>query len=69
MHRWTLENADSLGGVVSIDHQDITADGLMDLIVGRDDGTIEIYGFDEADEPLRRFKQVRFLVMFSPYPI
>ncbi|KAF6035121.1 BBS7 [Bugula neritina] len=57
VHRWTLENADSLGGVVSIDHQDITADGLMDLIVGRDDGTIEIYGFDEADEPLRRFKQ------------
>lgn len=58
VHRWELENSDSLGGVISLDNYDITSDGLMDLLVGRDDGSVEIYGFDEADEPIRRFKQV-----------
>ena len=58
VHRWELDNSDSLGGVVSLDHYDITADGVMDLLVGRDDGSVEIFGFDEADEPVKRFSQV-----------
>ena len=58
LHRWELENKDSLGGVISLDNYDITADGLLDLLVGRDDGTVEIYSFDESDDPVRRFKQV-----------
>ncbi|XP_067943832.1 Bardet-Biedl syndrome 7 protein homolog isoform X2 [Watersipora subatra] len=57
IHKWQVENADSLGGVISLDNYDITADGCLDLLVGRDDGTVEVYGFDETDEPIRRFKQ------------
>lgn len=37
---------------------DITADGVPDVLVGRDDGLVEVYGFDEMDEPVHRFKQV-----------
>ena len=44
--------------MISLDNYDITADGLLDLLVGRDDGTVEIYSFDESDDPVRRFKQV-----------
>ena len=65
IHRWEQENTDSLGGVISLDNYDITADGLLDLLVGRDDGTVEIYSFDESDEPIRRFKQVTYLMYSS----
>lgn len=57
VHRWERENH-SLGGVVSLDHFDITADGIMDLLVGRDDGTVEVLSFDEADEPVQRHTHV-----------
>ena len=41
-----------------MDNYDITADGILDLIVGRDDGQVEIYGYDEMDEPLLRYSHV-----------
>ena len=68
VHRWELDNSDSLGGVVSLDHYDITADGVMDLLVGRDDGSVEIFGFDEADEPVKRFSQVTHLSIHISFP-
>ncbi len=37
---------------------DITADGVPDVLVGRSDGTIEVYSVDEAREPTQRFKHV-----------
>ncbi|KAK2563629.1 Bardet-Biedl syndrome 7 protein [Acropora cervicornis] len=43
--------------VLALDTFDITADGVPDVLVGRDDGLIEVFGFDEADEPVPRFKQ------------
>lgn len=44
---------------------DITADGVPDVLVGRDDGLVEVYGFDEMDEPVHRFKQViRLKILF-----
>ncbi|CAH1777872.1 unnamed protein product [Owenia fusiformis] len=54
IHRWELGNEKRNGGVLCIDNYDITADGVLDLIVGRDDGLVEIYGYDEADEPVLR---------------
>ena len=41
-----------------MDNYDITADGIADLVIGRDDGIVEVYGYDEADEPVLRFTQV-----------
>ncbi|VDI19216.1 Bardet-Biedl syndrome 7 protein [Mytilus galloprovincialis] len=54
-HRWELPNEKRNGGVLSLDNFDITADGVLDLIVGRDDGLVEIYSYDEAEEPVQRF--------------
>ena len=45
-------------GVLSLETFDITADGVPDVLVGRDDGLVEVYGFDEMDEPVHRFKEV-----------
>lgn len=33
-------------------------DGVKDLLVGRDDGLVEVYSFDHANEPVLRFDQV-----------
>ncbi|XP_076092913.1 BBSome complex member BBS7-like isoform X4 [Mytilus galloprovincialis] len=54
-HRWELPNEKRNGGVLSLDNFDITADGVLDLIVGRDNGLVEIYSYDEAEEPVQRF--------------
>lgn len=51
-------------GVLSLESFDITADGVPDVLVGRDDGLVEVYGFDEMDEPVHRFKQVTRLRKF-----
>lgn len=45
-------------GILSLDSYDITADGISDVLVGRDDGTVEVYGFDEMETPVNRFKYV-----------
>ena len=37
---------------------DITADGVADVLIGRDDGLVEVFGFDEMDEPVQRYSQV-----------
>lgn len=47
-----------LSGVLALETFDITADGVPDVLIGRDDGLVEVYGFDEMDEPVHRFKQV-----------
>ena len=41
-----------------MDNYDITNDGVLDLIVSRDDGLVEIYGYDETDEPILRYSHV-----------
>ncbi|XP_046582061.1 Bardet-Biedl syndrome 7 protein homolog isoform X2 [Haliotis rubra] len=54
-HRWELPNEKKNGGVLSLANYDITADGVLDLLVGRDDGLVEVYSFDEAEEPIWRY--------------
>lgn len=48
-------------GALSLESFDITADGVPDVIVGRDDGTVEVYSFDEMETPVHRFKYVSIL--------
>ena len=51
-----------VAGVLCVDNYDITADGVQDLLIGRDDGLVEIYGYDEADEPVLRYSTVSKLL-------
>ncbi|PIK61079.1 putative Bardet-Biedl syndrome 7 protein [Apostichopus japonicus] len=53
--RWGVPNDKRLGGILCMDNFDMSGDGIEDLIVGRDDGTIEVFGYDEADEPIPKF--------------
>jgi len=42
---------------------DVTGDGVIDLLVGRDDGRVEVYGYNDAGEPVVRFSQVNVLCL------
>ncbi|CAF0705971.1 unnamed protein product [Brachionus calyciflorus] len=53
--KWELSNERRLGGISCIDSHDITNDGIMDLLVSREDGTIEVYGYDSMDNPELKF--------------
>lgn len=65
IHRWVCEGGGGAGsngtsrrgGVTSMDHHDMTGDGIRDLIVGRDDGSLEVYSYEDGDEsePTMRF--------------
>lgn len=45
-------------GILCLDSFDIMGDGVKDLLVGRDDGMVEVYSFENANEPVLRFDQV-----------
>ncbi len=59
--RWLLEPENSTGVIQSMDNYDITGDGVKDLIIGRHDGNIEVYAYDEGDEaePVLKYSHVR----------
>lgn len=48
----------SLLGILCIDTYDIIGDGVNDILVGRDDGTVEVYSLDGTSEPTLRFDHV-----------
>eukprot|EP01052_Picozoa_sp_SAG31_P003392 SAG31_NODE_130_length_23424_cov_45.648802_4_plen_794_part_00 len=48
---WTIPNVKRLGGINCMATCDITKDGRTDLLVGRDDGTLEIWSCDVGAEP------------------
>ncbi|KAG8186876.1 hypothetical protein JTE90_024118 [Oedothorax gibbosus] len=54
-HKWEIPNNKKHGGILSLDNYDITGDGVKDLIIGRSDGLVEVYGYDEAENPVPRF--------------
>lgn len=56
--KWELDNEKKKGGVLCIDTFDFLGDGVKDIMVGRDDGTVEIYGLDNSNEPTLRFENV-----------
>ncbi|XP_060707336.1 Bardet-Biedl syndrome 7 protein isoform X2 [Hemiscyllium ocellatum] len=56
LHRWEISNEKRRGGVLCVDYYDILGDGVKELLVGRDDGIVEIYGFNDNNEPVLRFE-------------
>ena len=46
-----------LAGILCMSNYDVTGDGVIDLLVGRDDGQVEVHGFNDAGEPVLRFSQ------------
>ncbi|ERE90914.1 putative Bardet-Biedl syndrome 7 protein like protein [Cricetulus griseus] len=58
IHKWEIRNDKKRGGILCIDSFDIMGDGVKDLLVGRDDGMVEVYSFENANEPVLRFDQM-----------
>ncbi|TNN47959.1 Bardet-Biedl syndrome 7 [Liparis tanakae] len=56
--KWEIDNDKKKGGILCMDTYDIMGDGVNDVLVGRDDGTVEVFGFDSASEPTLRFEHV-----------
>ncbi|XP_035280608.1 Bardet-Biedl syndrome 7 protein isoform X1 [Anguilla rostrata] len=56
VQRWELANEKKKGGILCIDTFDILGDGVREILVGRDDGTVEVYGLDGSNEPTLRFE-------------
>uniref|UniRef100_A0A8D0Z2V9 Bardet-Biedl syndrome 7 protein homolog n=1 Tax=Sus scrofa TaxID=9823 RepID=A0A8D0Z2V9_PIG len=57
IHKWEIRNEKKRGGILCVDSFDIVGDGVKDLLVGRDDGMVEVYSFDNTNEPILRFDQ------------
>ena len=57
-YRWDMLNEKRYGGISCLATSDVTRDGLPEILVGRDDGVVEVYGMDEANEPRLRFTHV-----------
>ncbi|EMP38572.1 Bardet-Biedl syndrome 7 protein like protein [Chelonia mydas] len=55
VHKWEIRNEKKRGGILCIDNFDILGDGVKELLVGRDDGMLEIYNFDCTNEPVLRY--------------
>ncbi|XP_059121224.1 Bardet-Biedl syndrome 7 protein isoform X3 [Peromyscus eremicus] len=58
IHKWEIRNDKKWGGILCIDSFDIMGDGVKDLLVGRDDGVVEVYSFENANEPVLRYDQM-----------
>ncbi|XP_055081065.1 Bardet-Biedl syndrome 7 protein isoform X1 [Periophthalmus magnuspinnatus] len=56
--KWEIDNDKKKGGILCVDTYDIIGDGVSDVLVGRDDGTVEVYGFDSSGDPTLRFEHV-----------
>ncbi|CAG0887645.1 unnamed protein product [Darwinula stevensoni] len=50
--QWTIWDENHYGSVNCMDHYDLTGDGVKELIVGRDDGSIEVYSYEEGEKPV-----------------
>ena len=46
------------GRISCMAHYDITGDGYRDLIVGREDGTIDLYSYQDAETLIHKFNYV-----------
>ena len=53
---WQLP-PDRKGIINCIDTFDLTKDGVADIIIGRDDGSLQVYGFDLGREAERQFNE------------
>ena len=53
---WKVQTAQRQAQVNCITSFDMTMDDVHDVIVGRDDGMVQIYGFDMGAEPSKQFE-------------
>eukprot|EP00743_Colponemidia_sp_Colp-15_P004203 GILK01004535.1.p1 GENE.GILK01004535.1~~GILK01004535.1.p1 ORF type:complete len:722 (-),score=169.57 GILK01004535.1:175-2340(-) len=53
---WKISNDRRKGGITNLKSWDMTKDGVRDILIGRDDGSVEVYGFDMSSEPALQFK-------------
>ncbi|KDR14735.1 Bardet-Biedl syndrome 7 protein homolog isoform X2 [Zootermopsis nevadensis] len=53
-HRWILNDGKHRGGILCMDCYDMSGDGVLDLLIGRQDGTLDIFslGDDAGDGKL-----------------
>ncbi|CAB4066898.1 BBS7 [Lepeophtheirus salmonis] len=51
--RWILDDQDGMarGSVQCIENYDITGNGIKDLIIGRTDGNVELYSYEDDESP------------------
>lgn len=54
-----------MSGISAIDFYDILADGVPDMIVAREDGTVEVYNFETTDEPVLKYTYVSSFCAYS----
>ena len=57
--KWELTNEKRLAGITGLDSYDITNDGVMDLLVSREDGILEVYSYDSMDNPILKYTYVK----------
>ena len=43
----------------------MTSDGVQDLLLGRDDGLVQVYSFSDMEEPTLRFSHVSLFCVLS----
>jgi Bardet-Biedl syndrome 7 protein len=50
-HRWILNDGKQRAGILCMDCYDMSGDGVLDLLIGRQDGTLDIFSLgDDAVE-------------------
>lgn len=54
---WIIQPQKKVGGALNVCSVDLTADGVPDMIIGRDDGNLEVWGFDMGPEPAQQFER------------
>lgn len=59
-YRWDMLNEKKYGGISCLATSDLTGDGLPDILVGRNDGVVEVYGLDDSNEPRLHFSHVSY---------
>lgn len=57
--KWEISNPKHHSGISGIDFFDILADGVPDMIVAREDGTVEVYNFESTEEPILKYTYVK----------
>nr|XP_020637125.1 Bardet-Biedl syndrome 7 protein isoform X1 [Pogona vitticeps] len=56
VEKWKIGNEKKRGGILCMDSFDILGDGVKELLIGRDDGMLEIYSFENSKNPVLRFE-------------
>lgn len=67
---WTLDNSKHKASVQCLHCYDMTGDGVLDLLVGRQDGSLQVYTLpiDETEDalpPAERFSYVCIILSYQ----